>query len=59
VSVLTNGEYGLKDVCLSLPCVISERGIIRVVDGPLPYEEKELLHKSAVVLKKAVGELGL
>jgi L-lactate dehydrogenase len=59
VSVLTNGEYGLKDVCLSLPCVISERGIIRVVDGPLSDEEKELLHKSAVVLKKAIGELGL
>jgi L-lactate dehydrogenase len=59
VSVLTNGEYGLKDVCLSLPCVISENGIVRVAAGPLADEELKLLHKSAEVLRKAVGELGV
>ena len=53
VSVLTNGEYGLKDVCLSLPCVISEKGIVRVAAGPLTDEEMVLLHKSAEVLRKA------
>ncbi|MDX9928926.1 MAG: hypothetical protein RBS37_03650 [Bacteroidales bacterium] len=37
----------------------SEKGIVRVVDDPLSDEEKELLHKSVEVLRKAVGELGL
>jgi L-lactate dehydrogenase len=57
VSVLTNGEYGLKDVCLSLPCVVSERGIERVADGPLTDEEMERLHNSATVLRNAMEEL--
>lgn len=46
---------GLKDVCLSLLCVISEKGIVRVADGRMSDEERELLHNLAELLRKAVG----
>jgi len=57
VSVKLSGEYGINDVCLSLPAVVSDTGILRIVDGPLSAEEKELLQHSASVLKKAIDSL--
>jgi malate/lactate dehydrogenase len=39
--------------------VISEKGIVRVADGRMSDEERELLHNSAEVLRKAVEELVL
>lgn len=50
VSTRLAGEYGLNDVCLSLPCVICAEGIARIVEAPLAEEEREgLLHSAAVV----------
>jgi L-lactate dehydrogenase len=57
VSVNLTGEYGINDVCLSLPAVVSDTGIVRIVDGPLSAGEKELLHHSAAVLKEAIDSL--
>lgn len=58
VSVLLNGEYGLSDVCLSVPSIISDSGVVRIVDGPLTPEETQLLKHSAEVLKEAIASLG-
>jgi len=57
VSVKLSGEYGINDVCLSLPAVVSDTGIVKIVDGPLSDEEKELLQHSAAVLKEAIDSL--
>jgi L-lactate dehydrogenase len=57
VSVELTGEYGISDVCLSLPAVVSDTGIVRIVDGPLSAGEKELLQHSAAVLKEAIDSL--
>ncbi|MBK7134516.1 MAG: L-lactate dehydrogenase [Bacteroidales bacterium] len=57
VSVLLNGEYGLSDVCLSVPSIISDTGVVRIVDGPLAPEELVLLKHSAEVLKDAIASL--
>ena len=57
VSVKLSGEYGINDVCLSLPAVVSDNGIVRIIDGPLSAEEKELLQHSAAVLKEAIDSL--
>ena len=35
LSVIPDGEYGLRDVALSLPCVLGERGIERILTLPL------------------------
>ena len=50
VSVLLEGEYGLKDVCLSVPCIVSEQGIQRVIEAKLADEELQALHASAAVI---------
>lgn len=35
LSVIPNGEYGLRDVAMSLPCVLGEDGIGRILTLPL------------------------
>lgn len=57
VSVLLNGEFGLKDVCLSVPCVVSDGGIKKIISSPLDTEETVLLNRSAAVIKKAIDSL--
>jgi len=57
VSVLLNGEFGLKDVCLSVPCVVSDGGIEKIISSPLYTEETVLLKRSAAVIKEAIDSL--
>jgi L-lactate dehydrogenase len=52
VSTLLNGEYGLNDVCLSLPCIVNRKGIKSIVETTLDQDEREALKKSAEILKK-------
>lgn len=54
VSTLLDGEYGLKDVCLSVPCIVSLSGIERVIEGKLTDEELKALHASASVIKDSL-----
>lgn len=52
VSVLLQGEYGLKDTCLSVPCIVDENGVQKIIDAPLDDEEFEGLKKSARTLNE-------
>jgi L-lactate dehydrogenase len=54
VSTLLDGEYGIDDVCLSVPCVVSDSGIARLLENPLTPGEQELLVRSAGILKDAI-----
>jgi len=56
---LLNGQYGLSDVCLSLPTVINRRGIARVLELGLDATEIEKLSHSAAILSASIKELGL
>jgi len=56
---LLNGQYGLSDVCLSLPTVINRRGIARVLELGLDATEIEKLSRSAAILSASIEELGL
>lgn len=59
VSGLLEGQYGIWEVCLSLPSLVSREGRTRVLNLPLaPDEEKALLH-SAQVLKSTLADLDL
>jgi malate dehydrogenase len=42
-----NGEYGQKDVCIGLPCVIGANGIDKVVELKLDPQEKKLFDQAA------------
>ena len=57
VSTLLDGEYGLKDVCLSVSCVVSQSGVERIIAGKLSDEEMKALHASALVIKESEIEL--
>jgi hypothetical protein len=48
VSTYLDGTYGIKDVCLSIPCVIGANGIEREVPPALTDDEKEKLTASLV-----------
>lgn len=56
VSVRLSGEYQISDVCLSTPCVLGEKGVMRVLELPLDDAETSDLHRSAKVLSEAFGE---
>jgi L-lactate dehydrogenase len=57
VSTLLEGEYGITDVCLGVPCVVGQGGVRQIVEAPLLPGEKELLLKSASILQGALKEL--
>jgi len=46
-SVLLEGEYGQKDICLGVPVVVGRHGWERVVELNLNEEEKAAFNKSA------------
>lgn len=59
VSSLLEGQYGLNDVCLSLPTVVNRKGIGRVLDLPISETEKKLLIKSGNTLKDIIKILSI
>jgi L-lactate dehydrogenase len=58
VSTRLEGEFGLDDVCLSVPCIVSRRGVERIIASNLPESEAAALDASAKVLKDAIAQLG-
>ncbi len=57
VSGLVKGEYGISDVCMSLPFVVGARGIQGRITPSLTPDEEKLLLKSAGVLKNTIRSL--
>lgn len=51
VSALANGEYGISDVCLSLPRIIGRGGVVKTLNITLNAEEKLLLNNSADIIR--------
>jgi len=54
VSTLLEGEYGILDICLSVPCRIGAEGVHDIIELPLHKDELAKLHKSADILKEAL-----
>jgi L-lactate dehydrogenase len=57
VSTVLAGEYGLRDVCLSVPCIVGRNGIERVIEGKLNEEELDGLNRSGKILHQRLAEL--
>ncbi len=51
-SALLEGEYGEKDLCIGVPCVLGKNGIERIIELDLNEEEKALFAKSAETVHK-------
>ncbi len=60
VSSLLNGEFlDMRQVALSLPCVIGKAGRLKVVPPPLSDDERTGLLNSYTVLREALHSVGL
>ena len=60
VSTLQDGtHFGVKDVCLSLPCVLGANGVEREITPPMTEEEIARFQKSAAALRSVIDEMSL
>lgn len=57
VSSILNGEYGQKDVCLSLPCVIGLNGVEAKILPELNDSEVKGLEQSAEFLRRSLNKI--
>lgn len=59
VSTLLQGQYGIEDVCLSLPAVVGRQGVRHLLPIPLSPDEEQALRRSAQVIRGALATLDL
>lgn len=57
VSSLLEGEYGLNDICISVPTIVSQNGAEQVLEIPLNEKEQMKLKKSAEELHEILKSL--
>jgi L-lactate dehydrogenase len=49
------GQYGVRDICLSLPCVVGANGVEEVLTLNLSQEEENGFRNSAAKLRLTLG----
>jgi malate dehydrogenase len=52
-----NGEYGIKDICIGVPCRLGKGGIEKIIELDLNTQEKQKLETSVQSLKQLVKQL--
>lgn len=57
VSTLVDGYLGVKDVCLSVPCIIGRAGVVRMLPVDLDEAEANAFRRSAEVLRSALQQV--
>ena len=58
VSSVLNGQYGITDVALSVPSIVSREGVVHALEVILTPEEEDKLRKSAMELRQLAREVG-
>jgi L-lactate dehydrogenase len=59
VSAVLDGEYGEHGVALGVPCLMSVKGVDKVLEVELPPDEQKALAKSADTLREIIASLEL
>ena len=59
VSVSLTGQYGIDDVCLSIPAVLGRNGVEATLQPDLSDREVESLQRSANILKEQVSDMDI
>jgi L-lactate dehydrogenase len=59
VSTLLTGQFGIQDICLSLPCILDRGGVEDTLTPRLSDDELTALQRSATVLGEIVRAAGL
>ncbi|MBL4652363.1 MAG: malate dehydrogenase, partial [Flavobacteriales bacterium] len=58
-SAMLDGEYGLNDICIGVPCILGKNGIEKIIEIELSDAEKAKMTESAVGVSKTNGLLEL
>ncbi|MEO6188971.1 MAG: malate dehydrogenase, partial [Ginsengibacter sp.] len=58
-SVMLDGEYGQKDICMGVPVVLGKNGWEKIIDFDLNDEEKAAFSKSADAVRNMNSALNL
>jgi malate dehydrogenase len=53
------GEYGMKDLFLGVPCVLGRKGLEKILDVKLTPEERSALEKSAAAVREPMAAVTL
>lgn len=56
VAAYLQGEYGLKDIFIGVPCHLGVRGVERVLELSLTDAERSALHNSAQAIRNAIDK---
>ena len=59
LSTLLNGEYGAKDLCMGVPCVIGANGIEKIIEFNLTDGENAMFKEKIASLDKTYDALGV
>lgn len=59
VSSLMEGEYGLTNLCISVPTIVAEKGAEKVLEIPLNEKEQKELAESAMEIQEILRKTGL
>ena len=59
ISCLMQGEYGLSDLCISVPAIVGGNGVQLVLEIPLNEKENTQLRHSANRLKEILQKIWL
>ena len=59
VSVALEGQYGLKDLALSIPAIVGRNGVEEVLEIPLSPTEETALMASAKQMQEVIHQIGL
>lgn len=57
VCAYLNGEYGLKDVCIGVPCRLGKKGIEKIIELELNNEERQAFLQSASNLRNQYSNI--
>jgi malate dehydrogenase len=58
-SVFLQGEYGVRDLFVGVPCKLGARGLEKIIEITLTPEEDAAFKKSAGAVKELVGVIGV
>ncbi|MCM8800741.1 MAG: malate dehydrogenase [Candidatus Omnitrophica bacterium] len=59
VSAYLDGQYGLKDICIGVPCRIGKEGIEEIIQLELNRKERESFLKSAESIRTQIKSLDI
>ena len=56
-SAALEGEYGMKDITIGVPCIIGKNGIEKILELNISEEERAKLHESEAAVRKTTAIL--